>query len=114
MSAMLLALAACYTTTLERASDSEQRQLLDDLQLPALARDGAISRGEIEDRLGAPSAIYGSERITIYAVRKLRGRFEIARAFPPASWQGPDYSLVLVFGSDDRVERWSLVDRNHW
>ena len=105
---------ACYTTTVEPASDPEQQQLVDDLQLSALARSTPISRAEVEDRLGTPFATYEGARIATYAVRKVRGRFEIAQPLGPASGGGADYRLVLVFGPDDTVERWSVVDRSHW
>ena len=105
--------AACYTTTIERAPDAERQELIDDLQVSALARDESMSRDEIEDRLGMPFASYEDGRITTYALRKIRGHFALARA-GSTSTIPPDYRLVLVFQPDDRVERWSVVDRNRW
>lgn len=104
--------AACYTTTIELASGRESQKLLDDLHLSALAREAAVSRDEIEGRLGAPASTFEGGRIATYAVRKVRGRFEVV-PIGAASGPGADYRLVLVFGPDDTVERWSVVDRDH-
>jgi hypothetical protein len=105
--------AACYTTTIELASGSEQRQLVDDLQLSTLARGGPVSRSEIEDRLGFPSSTFEGGRIVTYALRKVRGHFVVAQ-IGSASGIDADYRLVLVFRADDTVESWSVVDRNRW
>lgn len=89
-------LAAC-STAIERVSDpSELRQL-------AFLQAGRPARSEVEGRLGSPTTTYEDGRIAVYALRKSRNQFETA------SGGAADYRLVLVYGSDNTVDKWSLV-----
>jgi hypothetical protein len=100
-----LLLVAC-STTVERVSDPGQLKSLGFLQTSPVARQ------EVEGRLGSPFAVYEDGRIVTYALRKDRDRFEAVPESDPGRW-GASYWLVLVYRSDDTVERWSLVDRGH-
>jgi len=95
---VLGALSAC-STTVERVSDPNELKLLGFLQ------GSAVTRKEIEARMGSPGATYENGRIVTYTLAKRGDRFEVAPAGPQSH-----YTVVVVYRTDDTVERWSLVD----
>jgi len=92
-------LAAC-STTVERVTDPDRLRSLGFLQ------EAAVSRQEVEGRLGTPSYDFEGGRIVIYVLRAKGAAFEVAPG-------GGNYRLVLVYRPDEVVERWSLVDVAH-
>jgi hypothetical protein len=68
---------------------------------------GPVARKEVEGRLGAPAYTYEDGRIVIYVLRKNREQFDTE------SGHLTSYRLVLVYGQDGKVDRWSLVDVAH-
>ncbi len=78
-------------------------------------RDGITSRLEIYNRLGEPAYVYEDGRVITYRMhdRSLSGLDVVAPSPMPKqidmAWKWNLYSLVLVFGNDDTLERHSLV-----
>jgi hypothetical protein len=68
---------------------------------------GPVGRKEVEGRLGAPAYTYEDGRIVIYVLRKNREQFNTESGYLTS------YRLVVVYGEDDKVGRWSLVDVAH-
>ena len=97
---MIGTLAAC-STTVERVSDPKELQLLGFLE------GSSVSRQEIEARMGEPGATYENGRIVTYALEKRGDRFEVSSSLSSQS----QYTLVVVYRTDDTLERWSLVDK---
>jgi len=96
-------LSSC-ATTVERVAD------VDELKLLAFLQAGSVARGEVEGRLGCPMTAYEDGRIVVYALQKNEGRFQ---AIPENDRRLGDvrFRLVLVYGPDGTMQRWSLVDR---
>jgi hypothetical protein len=104
--AIVCAILAACSTTVERVSSTEELKQLAFLQAEA------VSRTEVEARLGSPFATYEDGRIVVYVLRKNQNKFETVHIGDPwLQWTG--YRLVLVYRSDETLERWSLVDRGH-
>ena len=90
-------IGAC-TTTVERVSDARELKSLGFLQA------GGVTRGEVIGRLGNPASSYEAGRIVIYAVEKNDDRFEVSTTTTA------HYRLVVVYGPDETIDRWSLVN----
>jgi hypothetical protein len=88
---------AC-SSTLERVPDSEAVKGF------AFLQANTVTRQEIQGRIGAPAATYENGRIATYPLTKSDGRFA-------PGGDHPTFTLVVIYGQDGMVERWSLVDR---
>jgi hypothetical protein len=67
---------------------------------------GKASRQQVVDDLGAPRRDYEQGRIVTYLLRKnFNGAFEVINF----GEEGALYNLVLSFGADDILTRYSLV-----
>ncbi|HXZ91487.1 MAG TPA: hypothetical protein VEG36_01275 [Burkholderiales bacterium] len=93
---LVCVLCAC-SSTVERVSDPKELQALGFLQA------NAVSRREVEGRLGQPGTIYENGRIVTYSLAKRDDRFEVTGS------AAPEYTLVVVYRADDTLEKWSLV-----
>jgi hypothetical protein len=114
-------LVPCLLTTLIACSVTPKTTVVEDMpfseRMPFI-RDGITSRLEISNRLGEPAFVYEDGRIVTYRMhdRELSGLDVVApRSMPKTADSGGMmmvwnlYSLVLVFGPDDTLERHSLV-----
>ena len=88
---------AC-STTVERVSDPVQLTSL------GFLHTSPVSRQEVEGRLGSPATRYEEGRIVIYILRKQGSQFQVS---VDAMAQ---YRLVVVYLSDETIDRWSLVN----
>lgn len=109
----LLALLGC-TPPLLRQAEADQ---IHTGRLAFLA-DGRTTREEVLLRLGTPSARFEGERVLTYAFRTgpsgdwIPDAREIGGLGQPPEYRHPDggtHNLVLVFGTDARLLRHSLV-----
>jgi len=98
---LLCGLLSACTSTVERITDPR------DLGMVGFLQAGPVARQEVEGRLGAPAYTYEGGRIVIYLLRKNREQFDTE------SGRLTSYRLVLVYGQDEKVDRWSLVDVAH-
>lgn len=98
---LLCSLLSACGSTVERITDPKELGLVGFLQT------GPVARQEVEGRLGDPAYTFEGGRIVIYVLRRNRGQFDTE------SGHLTSYRLVLVYGRDDTIERWSLVDVAH-
>jgi hypothetical protein len=78
----------------------------------AFLRDGSSSKEEVILKLGAPAAVFESERILTYRLRHTReeGMKVMAKeAHAYETWDSVQYSLVLVFDAQQVLQKHSLV-----
>jgi hypothetical protein len=94
-------LTACSSTTTSPTT-IEQVTSPDELKPLAFLSAGEASRRDIEARLGAPWSTYEERRIVIYHLDQLAEPIRRAET-------SSNLHLVIVYGKDDRVQRWSLV-----
>ena len=89
------------------ASDTEIAQ-----SLLAFLRDGSTTKEEAILKLGAPAAVFESERILTYRFRHTReeGMSILGKESPPSgTWEAVQYSLVLVFDAQQVLQKHNLV-----
>lgn len=98
--ALVIGMLAACSTTIERVSDPKELQGL------GFLRDTRVTRQEVEGRMGWPGANYEDGRVVTYRLGKKDGQFTRVGA-------ELEYTLVLVYRSDDTVGRWGLVHRSH-
>lgn len=98
--AWAIALSAACSTSVERIPADQATRGLAFLQAPR------VTRHEVEARIGAPVATYESGRITTFRLIRTES------GYAPGPTNAP-VTLVVVYGPDDAVERWSLVEREH-
>ena len=93
--------SACFTVG---EHDCAPVPLAEDL---SWVREGRTQRSDLVTRLGPPSWSFEGGRIQTWAL----GSDRTSQPAPPGSAPkfAPAYSLVVVFGSDERVARASLV-----
>ena len=92
------------------ASCATTEPLQGDPALFDFLQDGVTTRDAVMLRLGQPSATFQDERILTYRIGEIadKGYFvEVPSA--TQQWQHVRYSLVLVFGADDKLQKHSLV-----
>lgn len=99
-------LAACSPLVYRDSTSSTIERITDPAELKPLAflQSGGVSRSEVVARLGRPRSVFEDGRIVIY-------RFDGPSLSPqlrPAEWSG-NLHLVLLYGKDETVERWSLL-----
>jgi hypothetical protein len=113
--------AVCSITALLGCSATPKTEVVEEQEFQELMpfiRDGITERQEILNRLGEPESVYEDERIVVYWLEEyIGGHFRpIPRRDLPRDEQAAGlafelglYNLVLVFDSNDWLERHSLV-----
>lgn len=95
-------LLAALVVACSTSSTTEQVTNPDELKPLAFLSAGPVSRKDIEGRLGAPWSVYEDGRIVIYHFDWLDEPLRRAQ-------RSGNLHLVIVYASDDNVERWSVV-----
>jgi len=103
--AALVAVLVAFLAACAGSSTVEQVTNPDQLKPLAFLDTGAVSRKDIEHRLGVPWSVYEDGRIVIYHFDWVGPTAPLRRA----EWSG-NFHLVIVYTKDDKVERWSLVN----
>ena len=98
--ASVIAVSAACSTSVERISPDQAARGV------AFLQAARVTRHEVDARIGAPVATYENGRIATFRLIRTEG------GYAPGPTQAP-ITLVVVYGPDDVVERWGLVDRKH-
>jgi len=98
--ASTITVSAACSTSIERISADQAARGL------AFLQAARVTRHEVEARMGAPVAAYESGRITTFRLIRTDS------GYTPGPTNAP-ITLVVVYGPDEVVERWGLVDRKH-
>jgi len=91
-----------FVAACANSSTVEQVTHPDELKPLAFLNAGPASRRDIEARFGVPWSVYEDGRIVIYHFDGLDEPLRRAQ-------RSGNLHLVIVYASDDNVERWSLV-----
>src|SRR5256885_1516328 len=78
----------------------------------AFLRDGSTTKEEVILHLGAPAAVFESEKILTYRFRHTREegmRVLGKESHPYETWDAVQYSLVLVFDAQQVLQKHNLV-----
>ena len=98
--ALAVTVSAACSTSVERISADPAARELPFLQA------ARVTRHEVEARIGAPVATYENGRIATFRLLRTDSGYKSGPINAPIT-------LVVVYGADDVVERWGLVDRAH-
>ena len=111
--ALIIIVASCAKTPHIQTTDTK---LISNSKLLGFIQDGITTREEVELELGTPSAKFEDEKILTYQLRvDQAGNWDLV--YPQTSqpfgfrvWREGTYSLVLVFGGDGVLRKYSLVE----
>jgi hypothetical protein len=98
--ASAVAVSVACSTSVERISEDQAGHGL------AFLHGARVPRHEVEARIGAPVATYENGRITTFRLTRTES------GYAPGPMDAR-ITLVVIYGPDDAVERWGLVDRKH-